>query len=66
MVQGTVKWFNSEKGYGFISHDGGPDVFVHYSEIEGNGYKALEEGQSVSFEITQGKKGPQASAVRAQ
>jgi len=65
MVQGTVKWFNSEKGYGFISHEGGPDVFVHYSEIEGSGYRGLEEGQSVSFEITQGKKGPQASGVRA-
>ena len=52
MVQGTVKWFNAEKGYGFISHDGGADVFVHYSEIEGNGYRALEEGQNVTFEIT--------------
>ncbi|MBF6328648.1 cold-shock protein [Nocardia transvalensis] len=65
MVQGTVKWFNSEKGYGFISHEGGPDVFVHYSEIEGTGYRGLEEGQQVTFEITQGKKGPQASSVRA-
>lgn len=64
MVQGTVKWFNAEKGYGFISHEGGPDVFVHYSEIEGSGYRGLEEGQQVSFEITQGKKGPQASGVR--
>ncbi|WP_067696581.1 cold-shock protein [Nocardia jejuensis] len=66
MVQGTVKWFNAEKGYGFISHEGGPDVFVHYSEIEGNGYRQLEEGQAVSFEITQGNKGPQAAAVRPQ
>ncbi len=66
MVQGTVKWFNAEKGYGFISHDGCADVFVHYSEIEGGGYRALEEGQNVTFEITQGNKGPQASGVRAQ
>ncbi|BCK52295.1 MULTISPECIES: cold-shock protein [Nocardia] len=65
MVQGTVKWFNAEKGYGFIAHEGGPDVFVHYSEIEGSGYRGLDEGQQVSFEITQGKKGPQASGVRA-
>ncbi|MBF6135955.1 cold shock domain-containing protein [Nocardia otitidiscaviarum] len=64
MVQGTVKWFNAEKGYGFISREGGPDVFVHYSEIEGTGYRGLEEGEQVSFEITEGKKGPQASAVR--
>jgi cold shock protein len=64
MVQGTVKWFNAEKGYGFISREDGPDVFVHYSEIEGTGYRALDEGQQVSFEITQGKKGPQASGVR--
>lgn len=66
MVQGTVKWFNAEKGYGFIAREDGPDVFVHYSEIEGNGYRQLEEGQAVSFEITEGKKGPQAAAVRAQ
>ncbi|UGT40435.1 cold shock domain-containing protein [Nocardia yamanashiensis] len=66
MVQGTVKWFNAEKGYGFIAREDGPDVFVHYSEIEGNGYRQLEEGQSVSFEITEGKKGPQAAAVRPQ
>ncbi|APA94774.1 MULTISPECIES: cold-shock protein [Nocardia] len=64
MVQGTVKWFNAEKGYGFIAREDGPDVFVHYSEIEGNGYRQLEEGQAVSFEITEGKKGPQAAAVR--
>ncbi|MEU0542387.1 cold shock domain-containing protein [Nocardia sp. NPDC005978] len=65
MVQGTVKWFNAEKGYGFIAREDGPDVFVHYSEIEGNGYRQLEEGQAVSFEITEGKKGPQAAAVKA-
>jgi CspA family cold shock protein len=65
MAQGTVKWFNAEKGYGFIAVDGGADVFVHYSAIEMNGYKSLEEGQRVEFEISQGQKGPQADAVRA-
>ncbi|MDF5753006.1 cold-shock protein [Spongiactinospora sp. TRM90649] len=66
MAQGTVKWFNAEKGFGFIAPDGGaPDVFVHYSEIVGNGYRSLEDGQRVEFEITQGQKGPQASQVRA-
>ncbi|MFO7253537.1 MAG: cold-shock protein [Actinomycetes bacterium] len=65
MAQGTVKWFNSEKGYGFIAPDGGaPDVFVHFSEIIGNGYRSLEDGQRVEFEVTQGHKGPQASQVR--
>lgn len=65
MAQGTVKWFNSEKGFGFISVDGGgSDVFVHYSAIEMDGYKALEEGQRVEFQVTQGQKGPQADAVR--
>lgn len=61
---GTVKWFNNEKGFGFIEREDGDDVFVHYSEIEGGGFKSLDEGQKVEFEITQGKKGPQASSVR--
>jgi CspA family cold shock protein len=66
MAQGTVKWFNAEKGFGFIEQDGGgPDVFVHYSAIGGNGYKSLEENQRVEFEVTQGQKGPQADDVRA-
>ncbi|GAA1758517.1 cold-shock protein [Streptomonospora sp. S1-112] len=66
MAQGTVKWFNSEKGFGFIAVEGGgPDVFVHYSAIAGTGFRNLEEDQSVEFEITQGPKGPQASNVRA-
>ena len=65
MAQGTVKWFNGEKGYGFISVDGGgADVFVHYSEINGSGFRTLDEGQRVEFEIGQGQKGPQAQAVR--
>src|SRR5207302_6823495 len=64
VAQGTVKWFNSEKGYGFIAVDGGSDVFVHYSAIQTDGYKSLEEGQRVEFEVTQGQKGPQADAVR--
>jgi CspA family cold shock protein len=65
MAQGSVKWFNGEKGFGFIAQDGGgPDVFVHYSEIQGNGFKSLDEGQRVEFEIGQGQKGPQAQAVR--
>ena len=63
MAQGTVKWFNAEKGYGFIAEDGGPDVFVHYSAIEGTGYKSLEEGDRVEFEVSQGQKGPQADSV---
>lgn len=65
VAQGTVKWFNSEKGYGFIAVDGGTDVFVHYSAIQSDGYKTLEEGQRVEFEVTQGQKGPQADAVHA-
>jgi cold shock protein len=64
MAQGTVKWFNSEKGYGFIAEDGGPDVFVHYSAIDATGYKSLEEGDRVEFEVSQGQKGPQADNVR--
>jgi len=61
--QGTVKWFNTEKGYGFIERDNGQDVFVHYSAILGDGFKNLEEGQRVTFEVTQGQKGPQAANV---
>jgi len=60
---GTVKWFNAEKGFGFISQEGGDDLFVHYSEIQANGFRSLEEGAKVEFEITQGRKGLQASAV---
>jgi CspA family cold shock protein len=65
MATGTVKWFNAEKGYGFISPDaGGPDVFAHYSAIDASGYRSLEENQQVEFEVTQGAKGPQASSIR--
>jgi CspA family cold shock protein len=64
VAQGTVKWFNAEKGFGFIAVDGGQDVFVHYSAIQMDGYKSLDEGQRVSFEVVQGEKGPQADAVR--
>ncbi len=62
-VQGKVKWFSNVKGFGFIEQEGGQDVFVHYSSIQGEGYKTLEEGDVVSFEIIQGEKGPQASSV---
>ena len=65
MAQGTVKWFNAEKGYGFIAVDGGRDVFVHFSAIQMDGYRSLEEGQRVEFDITQGERGPQAESVRA-
>ena len=66
MATGTVKWFNSEKGYGFISpDDGGKDLFAHFSEIAGNGFRSLDEGQKVEFEVTQGQKGPQAAGIRA-
>jgi len=61
--QGTVKWFNGEKGYGFITPESGPDLFVHYSEIQSSGFRSLNEGDKVEFEITEGKKGKQASAV---
>lgn len=64
MTLGTVKWFNSEKGFGFIEQTEGPDVFVHFSEIAGDGYKSLEENQKVEFEVTQGPKGPQAVGVK--
>ena len=65
MAQGAVKWFNAEKGFGFIAQDdGGADVFVHYSAIDTQGYRSLDEGQRVEFEITQGQKGPQAEHVR--
>jgi CspA family cold shock protein len=64
VATGTVKWFNNDKGYGFISREGGPDVFVHYTAIQGAGYRSLEEGQRVEFEITQGPKGEQAQDVR--
>lgn len=65
MATGTVKWFNAEKGFGFIAQDdGSADVFVHFSAIEGQGYKSLEEGQKVTYETVQGQKGLQASAVR--
>lgn len=62
---GTVKWFNETKGFGFISQESGPDVFVHYSAIEGDGFKSLAEGQKVEMNVTEGKKGPQAENVIA-
>jgi cold shock protein len=64
MPEGTVKWFNAEKGFGFATPDGGgPDVFVHYSSIQSSGYRSLDEGQRISFDIEQGQKGPQAANV---
>ncbi|BCK42780.1 cold-shock protein [Streptococcus suis] len=61
MVQGTVKWFNAEKGFGFIAQENGPDVFAHFSEIQSNGFKSLEDGQKVTFEVEQGQRGLQAT-----
>ncbi len=64
MAKGTVKWFNDQKGYGFIAQENGPDVFVHFSAIQAEGFKTLSEGQAVEFEVVQGPKGPQAANVR--
>ena len=64
MTTGTVKFFNAEKGYGFISRDGGDDVFVHFSNIQGSGYKTLDEGQTVEFDVAPGRKGEEAQNVR--
>lgn len=63
-ITGTVKWFNDAKGFGFISREGGPDVFVHFSAIEASGFKSLGEGDQVEFEVVQGQKGPQAADVK--
>ena len=62
-TQGTVKWFNEAKGFGFIEQEGGPDVFAHFSAIKGDGFKTLAEGQRVEFDVTQGQKGPQAENI---
>ncbi len=64
MATGTVKWFNAEKGYGFIAQDGGPDVFVHFSAIQGSGYRSLDENDKVEFDVTSGPKGANAANVR--
>lgn len=63
MANGTVKWFNESKGFGFITQDNGPDVFAHYSEISGNGFKSLAEGDDVSFDVIEGDKGPKATNI---
>ena len=63
MAVGTVKWFNAEKGFGFISQENGPDVFAHFSEIQADGFKSLDEGQKVEFEVTEGNRGPQSSNI---
>ncbi|AEB29535.1 MULTISPECIES: cold-shock protein [Carnobacterium] len=63
MEQGTVKWFNAEKGFGFIEREGADDVFVHFSAIQGEGFKSLEEGQAVTFDVEEGNRGPQAANV---
>jgi cold shock protein len=64
MTVGTVKWFNADKGFGFISPESGPDVFVHFSAIQTSGYRSLDEGQTVEFDVVDGPKGPQAANVR--
>ena len=65
MIEGSVKWFNDSKGFGFLSHEGGPDVFVHHSEIKGEGFKTLNEGDRVQFEVVDSPKGPRAANVTA-
>ena len=65
MIEGTVKWFNDAKGFGFLSREGGPDVFVHHSAIQAEGFRSLKEGQKVQFDVAQGPKGPNAENVMA-